>query len=398
MAAMRMTFLGHVGFFVETRGGSVLCDPWFTPAYFGSWFPFPAQRPTRPGRVRVARLPLHLAPAPRPLRSASGSPRHVDKRRAGAAARRSACRSSSASCARSASSTSCGRRDGEPVDLDGLTVDDPRVHQPGRRAARRLADRRSTTAPRASLNQNDARPGDPDALRAPRAVRRPDRAVLGRDLVSDRVRLPARAEGSGSRATSASTRWPAPASTSSGSTPRTSSRAPGPPAFLDDDLFALNDVDRDPANIFPDQTVFLELLARRRHRHAASCSCPGRSSSSTAGECKVTHPGADAEVLRPFTDKRAYLDEYRRDWSGVARTRARVVVAAAGATSSASSPTWFEPLLRARADHVGRHRGQRRARRRRTRRERVHRLRRVGGAAWWATASRTSTRPTSTGG
>ena len=38
---MRITFLGHVGFFVETRGGSVLCDPWFTPAYFGSWFPFP---------------------------------------------------------------------------------------------------------------------------------------------------------------------------------------------------------------------------------------------------------------------------------------------------------------------------------------------------------------------
>ena len=38
---MRITFLGHVGAFVETRGGSVLCDPWFTPAYFGSWFPFP---------------------------------------------------------------------------------------------------------------------------------------------------------------------------------------------------------------------------------------------------------------------------------------------------------------------------------------------------------------------
>src|SRR5829696_259487 len=39
--AVRITFLGHVGMFVETRGGSVLCDPWFTPAYFGSWFPFP---------------------------------------------------------------------------------------------------------------------------------------------------------------------------------------------------------------------------------------------------------------------------------------------------------------------------------------------------------------------
>ena len=35
----------------------------------------------------------------------------------------------------------------------------------------------------------------------------------------------------------------------------------GPPCFLDDDLFALNDLDRDPANIFPDQTVFLDQLS-----------------------------------------------------------------------------------------------------------------------------------------
>ena len=38
---MRLTFCGHVGYFIETRGGSVLCDPWFNPAYFGSWFPYP---------------------------------------------------------------------------------------------------------------------------------------------------------------------------------------------------------------------------------------------------------------------------------------------------------------------------------------------------------------------
>ena len=36
-----MTFLGHAGMYVETEGGSVLCDPWFNPAFFGSWFPFP---------------------------------------------------------------------------------------------------------------------------------------------------------------------------------------------------------------------------------------------------------------------------------------------------------------------------------------------------------------------
>ena len=26
---------------IETDAGSILCDPWFEPAFFGSWFPFP---------------------------------------------------------------------------------------------------------------------------------------------------------------------------------------------------------------------------------------------------------------------------------------------------------------------------------------------------------------------
>ena len=39
---MRVTFLGQAGLYLETRAGSILCDPWFNPAFFGSWFPFPA--------------------------------------------------------------------------------------------------------------------------------------------------------------------------------------------------------------------------------------------------------------------------------------------------------------------------------------------------------------------
>ena len=26
---------------IETDAGSILCDPWFEPAFFGGWFPFP---------------------------------------------------------------------------------------------------------------------------------------------------------------------------------------------------------------------------------------------------------------------------------------------------------------------------------------------------------------------
>ncbi|MGY0232522.1 Rieske 2Fe-2S domain-containing protein [Longispora urticae] len=38
---MRVTGTGHAGMFIETGAGSILCDPWVNPAYFGSWFPFP---------------------------------------------------------------------------------------------------------------------------------------------------------------------------------------------------------------------------------------------------------------------------------------------------------------------------------------------------------------------
>ncbi len=41
---MRITGLGHAGMFIETAGGSILCDPVLGPSFFGSWFPFPDNR------------------------------------------------------------------------------------------------------------------------------------------------------------------------------------------------------------------------------------------------------------------------------------------------------------------------------------------------------------------
>ena len=38
---MKVTVIGHAGLLVETDRGSIVCDPWFVPAFFGSWFPFP---------------------------------------------------------------------------------------------------------------------------------------------------------------------------------------------------------------------------------------------------------------------------------------------------------------------------------------------------------------------
>ena len=38
---MRATSLGHAGILIETEYGSIVCDPWFQPTFFASWFVFP---------------------------------------------------------------------------------------------------------------------------------------------------------------------------------------------------------------------------------------------------------------------------------------------------------------------------------------------------------------------
>ncbi|MEE4023964.1 Rieske 2Fe-2S domain-containing protein [Gordonia sp. PKS22-38] len=38
---MQITSVGHAGFHIQTTAGSILCDPWVNPAYFASWVPFP---------------------------------------------------------------------------------------------------------------------------------------------------------------------------------------------------------------------------------------------------------------------------------------------------------------------------------------------------------------------
>src|ERR1051326_4828840 len=48
---MQITFLGQAGLFIETKGKSILCDPWFNTAYFASWFPFPSNEGIDPARI-----------------------------------------------------------------------------------------------------------------------------------------------------------------------------------------------------------------------------------------------------------------------------------------------------------------------------------------------------------
>jgi UDP-MurNAc hydroxylase len=116
----------------------------------------------------------------------------------------------------------------------------------------------------------------------------------------------------------------------------------GPPCFLDPDLFALNDLDDDPANIFPDQRVFLDRLAARGIDRAHLV-VPGSVATIDHDGCTVTQPGDDA-TRTPFDDKRAYLDRYRSDWAGWLEDE-RASWARPGVDLVAEVAGWFEPLL-----------------------------------------------------
>jgi UDP-MurNAc hydroxylase len=336
---MRLTFLGHVGFFVETRHGSILCDPWFTPAYFGSWFPYPRNDgldPRQFGRPDY----LYVSHLHRDHFDAEWLERHVDKRARvllpafGVPFLERELRA--------LGFTEFVRTvDHERVDLDGLEITILAMTTP---ADGPLGDSAIVIDDGSArvLNQNDARPGNPDMLRSlgpfdaqmvqfsgaiwyPIAYDFPP-DEMQRLASEKRVNQMARAQ--------QYIEWVDAAHVFP---------CAGPPAFLDDELFHLNDVDHDPANIFPDQRVFLDQLATAGVTNAHLI-VPGSVIDLDGATCHVTHADRDG-VERPFgATKRAYLDDYRHAWSSwLADERAswsthrRDLVA--------ELKPWLEPLL-----------------------------------------------------
>jgi len=336
---MDVTFVGHAGLFVETRHGSVLCDPWFNPAYFASWFPFPSNEDLdleaigSPTYLYLSHL-HHDHFDPDFLRE------HVSKdvtvilpdypldllERA----------------LRDLGFTRFLRtRNAEPVEADGLTFVVTAAVAP---TDGPLGDSGLVVDDGHAriFNQNDSRPLDLDALTGlgrydahflqysgaiwyPMVYRFPPRMkdALGRKKRENQM---ARAQryveqvGADHFVPSA-----------------------GPPCFLDDELFALNDFDRDPANTFPDQTVFLEYMRGHGHEHG-HLMIPGSVAAIGGGELRVSHPAAEDEVGAVFARKRDYLEAYKQrkqpliDAYKSALPRGDIDIVA-------SLRDWFEPLL-----------------------------------------------------
>ncbi len=336
---MRITFLGHAGIFIETKHGSVLCDPWFNPAYFASWFPFPSNEQVDREQLRQPTY-LYLSHQHHDHFDPQFLREHVSKEttvilpdfplplleRA----------------LRDVGFTRfIQMKNYETRDLDGLRLTSVAMVAPtdGPLGDSSLIVNDGETC---IFNQNDSRPIDLDiladfgpydahfvqfsgAIWYPMVYQFPQKMkdALGRKKRENEMARALR------YIEQIDARFVIPSA--------------GPPCFLDDDLFYLNDFERDPVNVFPDQTVFIEYMRQNDHDNGRLL-IPGSAMTLTPGHCAIAHPLPDAGVRAIFTDKRAYLEAYQ--------ARQRPVIAAEKAAwprgqvdIAASLRDWFEPLL-----------------------------------------------------
>ncbi len=307
---VRVTVLGHAGMLVETAGGSVLCDPWFVPAFHGSWFVFPrndgidTEILRRPDYLYISHLhydhfdipfltsnvdkstPVLLPDFPTPELERALARLGFDR------------------------FIRCP--DGEAVDLGELEVriftETAPSDGPIGDSALFLSDGTAKV-----LDQNDCRPSHPEEIARLGPVDLHLLQFSGAmwwpvvyDLPADEMsrHAAAKRESTVSRAVMYAKSIGA----------RSVVPSAGPPCFLDPELFHLNDLDRSADNIFPDATVFLDRLGAEGMD--GRLGVPGTVFELDGGEMKVVHPMSDDQLDRIFTHKRQYLDDYASDWAG----------------------------------------------------------------------------------
>ena len=301
--------------YVETEGGSVLCDPWFSPAYFASWFVFPrndrldVSKFLKPDYLYISHL-HHDHYDPEWLKA------NVDK---STTVLLPAFRVDHLEVAL----RGCGfsnfiqTEHGVTSDLGGLEIAILAMTAPADGPAGDSAIVIADSTARI-LNQNDSRPRDADEVKNlgpyhghftqfSGAIWYPmvydfddaEKERLGRRKRDDQE----------TRALAyikdADAKYVFPCA--------------GPPCFLDESLFELNDLNGDPSNIFPDQPSFLEYL-EKNDVEGGRLVVPGSVITLDGDNCSIVHPGGEAAPEAIFADKRKYLKQYQSDQKAILST------------------------------------------------------------------------------
>lgn len=346
---MQVTSVGHAGFRIDTKAGAILCDPWVNPAYFASWFPFPDNSEldwdalgdvdylyvshlhkdhfdpqnlsAHVNKDAVVLLPDFPVPDLRRELEKLGFDRFFET-----------------------TDSVKHRLSGPKGELDVMIIAlrAPADGPIGDSAL--VVDDGATTV----FNMNDARPVDLDVLHAdfgqvdvhmlqysgaiwyPMVYDMPERAkeafgVQKRQRQMDRCRQYIAQVGA---------TWVIPSA--------------GPPCFLDPELRALNDDHGDPANIFPDQIVFLDQLAAHDH-HGGLLMIPGSTADFTGAELNsLTHPLPDDDVRAIFTTGKAdYIADYAERMAPVLAAEKARWAPAAGEPMLERLRELFEPVMAA---------------------------------------------------
>ena len=308
---MRATSIGHAGILIETRFGSIACDPWFQPAFFASWFVFPRNDQLSAdllSRIEHADY-LYISHLHGDHLDDAWLANHMSRDTTvlipGFPTRELEVHM------RSLGFNNIIRTvDGEEIDLGGLRI---AIHVetsisdgPGGDSTLVVSDGETRL-----LNQNDCRTADFDALAAHGPVDLHWLQYSGAiwypmvyDETPARMRelVDAKVDSQFARALKYVEIIAAKAVVPSA----------GPPAFLDPELFRFNMITGDELSIFPDQISFLDRLSAADR--AGILAIPGTEIDITPAGCTVRHPLAQAEVDAIFTDKRAYLERYQADW------------------------------------------------------------------------------------
>jgi UDP-MurNAc hydroxylase len=327
---------------INSGESRILCDPWFVPAFFGSWFVFPRNDQLSANLQSEIESPTHLY-----ISHIHGDhldeaflekyvsrdvvvllpdfPGHELERRL----------------------TDLGFKNfletshGEELQIDSRTkiaihVETSITDGPGGDSALVVSDGETRL-----VNQNDCRTGDLEALlkhgpidlhwlQFSGAIWYP--MVYDDDPETKRQLAKSKVESQFARALKYVQTLNARAVVPSA----------GPPCFLDESLFHMNVITGDEISIFPDQTKFLERLGDIK-RINDILAIPGTVIEISPETISVTHP-ENIDVEKIFAKKEQYLRKYQTDWANWLVTEKQRW--AIGHTDLVSTmQTWFEPLM-----------------------------------------------------
>ena len=344
---MQVTSIGHAGFRIDTPAGSILCDPWVNPAYFASWFPFPDN--TRLDWDALGDCDyLYVSHLHRDHFDAKLLTEHVNKDATvllpdyPVPDLKNALQMLGFHHFFETTDSVKHRLSGPKGELDIMIIA-LRAPADGPIGDSALVVSDGVTT---AFNMNDARPVDLDVLTNefghvdvhllqysgaiwyPMVYDMPERAketfgIQKRQRQMDRARQYIAQVGA---------TWVVPSA--------------GPPCFLDPELRDLNDDHGDPANIFPDQMVFLDQMRANGH-HRGLLMIPGSTAEFSGAQLDShQHPLPTEQVEAIFTTGKAdYIADYAARMEPVLAAEKAGWAPAAGESLLEPLRTVFEPIM-----------------------------------------------------